>query len=56
MKPFGKAFASRDVVAADGIAAEKIFRLSPRDVGHIGKAMESGLGIASSAQIRLVEG
>jgi len=56
VKPFGKAFASRDVVAADVVAAEKIFRLAPRDVGHIGKAMESGLGVSSVAQIRLVEG
>jgi uncharacterized protein (DUF362 family) len=56
VKSFGKAFASRDVVAADVVAADKIFRLSPRDVGHIGKAMESGLGISSGAQIRLVEG
>ena len=56
VKSFGKAFASRDVVAADVVAAEKIFRLAPRDVGHIGKAMESGLGVSSVAQIRLVEG
>jgi uncharacterized protein (DUF362 family) len=56
VKAFGKAFASRDGIAADVIAAEKIFRLAPRDVGHIGKAMESGLGVASRAQIRLVEG
>jgi len=56
VKSFGKAFASRDVVAADVVAAEKIFRLEPRDVGHIGKAMESGLGVSSVAQIRLVEG
>ena len=56
VKSFGKAFASRDVVAADVVAAEKIFRLAPRDVGHIGKAMASGLGVSSVAQIRLVEG
>ncbi len=56
VKSFGKAFASRDVVAADAIAAEKIFRLAPGDVGHIGKAMESGLGVSSVGQIRLVEG
>ncbi|MGE5284446.1 MAG: DUF362 domain-containing protein [Actinomycetota bacterium] len=56
VKFFGKAFASRDGIAADVIAAEKIFRLAPRDVGHIGKAMESGLGVASRAQIRVVEG
>jgi len=56
VKSFGKAFASRDGIAADVVAAEKIFRLAPRDVGHIGKAMESGLGVSSAAQIRLVEG
>jgi uncharacterized protein (DUF362 family) len=56
VKSFGKAFASRDVVAADVVAAEKIFRMTPRDVEHIGKAMESGLGISSVGQIRLVEG
>ena len=55
VKPVGKAFASRDVVAADVVAAEKVFRLSPRDVGHVGKAMESGLGISSVAQIRIIE-
>lgn len=56
VKSFGMAIASRDVVAADVVAAEKIFRMSPGDVGHIGKAMESGLGISSFAQIRIVEG
>jgi len=56
VKTFGKAFASRDVVAADVVAAERIFRLSPRDVGHIGKAMASGLGVSSGGQIRIVEG
>lgn len=56
VKAFGKAFASGDVVAADAVAAERIFRLSPRDVPHIGKAMEAGLGVASAAQIRRVEG
>lgn len=56
VKFFGKAFASRDVVAADVVAAEQIFQRSARDVPHIGKAMESGLGISSVAQIRRVEG
>jgi len=46
---FGKAFASRDVVAADVAAAETIFRMAPRDVGHIAKAMESGLGFLPRA-------
>jgi uncharacterized protein (DUF362 family) len=56
VKSFGMAFASRDGIAADVVAAEKIFRLAPQDVEHIGKAMESGLGVSSVAQIRLVEG
>jgi len=37
-------------------AAERIFHLAPRDVEHIGKAMEQGMGISSVAEIRLVEG
>ena len=56
VKSFGKAFASGDGIAADVVAAERIFSLAPRDVGHILKAMESGLGISSVAQIRIVEG
>jgi uncharacterized protein (DUF362 family) len=56
VKSFGSAFASRDVVAADVVAAERIFQRSARDVPHIGKAMESGLGVTSLAQIRRVEG
>ncbi len=56
VKPFGKAFASRDVIAADVVAAERIFRLSPRDVPHLAVAMASGLGVTSLAQIRRVEG
>ncbi len=55
VKFFGKAFASGDVVAADVAAAERIFCLAPRDVAHIRKAMESGAGISSAAQIRLLE-
>jgi len=56
VKVFGKAFASADVVAADVVAAERIFGLKPGDVSHIQKALESGLGISSPAQIRLLEG
>ena len=56
VKAFGQAFASRDVVAADAVAAERIFRLSVNDVGHLRKAAESGLGISSVAQIRRIEG
>jgi uncharacterized protein (DUF362 family) len=55
VKPFGLAFASADVVAADAVAAERIFGLAPGSVPHIRKAMESGLGISSVSQIRLVE-
>jgi len=56
VKYFGKAFASRDVVAADVVAAEQIFQMSARDVPHIEKAMDAGLGISSVAQIRRVAG
>jgi uncharacterized protein (DUF362 family) len=56
VKSFGLAFASLDVVAADVVAAERIFRRSPRDVPHLAAAMEAGLGVASLAQIRRVEG
>jgi uncharacterized protein (DUF362 family) len=56
VKSFGKAFASRDVVAVDVVAAERIFQRSARDVPHLAKAMESGLGVSSVAQIRRVEG
>ena len=51
----GKVFASADIVAADVVAAEKIFGMKPRDVAHIQKALESGIGISSPAQIRVVE-
>jgi len=51
----GKVFASADIVAADVVAAEKIFGMKPRDVAHIRKALESGIGISSPAQIRVVE-
>ncbi|MGE5247576.1 MAG: DUF362 domain-containing protein [Verrucomicrobiota bacterium] len=53
VKAFGTVFASGDVVAADALAAEKIFGLAGGSVPHIRKAMESGLGIASTSQIRL---
>jgi len=56
VKVFGRAFASADVVAADVVAAEKIFGLKPEDVSHIRKALDSGLGISSPAQVRLLEG
>ncbi len=51
----GKVFASRDVVAADTIAAERIFGWKPRDVEHIRKALDAKIGVSSPAQIRVVE-
>lgn len=51
----GIIFASADVVAADVVAAEKVFGLKARDVKHIQKALDAGLGVASPAQIRVVE-
>jgi uncharacterized protein (DUF362 family) len=51
----GKVFASADIVAADVVAAEKIFGFSSGDVAHIKKALDSGLGVSSPAQIRVVE-
>lgn len=55
VRAVGKVFASADVVAADVVAAERIFGLKPHDVPHIRKALESGLGVSSPAQIRTVE-
>ncbi len=55
VKPVGKVFASADVVGADVVAAERIFGLSAGDVPHLRKAMEEGVGVASSARIRVVE-
>lgn len=51
----GKILASADVVAADVVSAEKLFGWKPRDVSHIQRALEAGLGISSPAQIRVVE-
>jgi len=51
----GKIFASSDVVAADVVAAEKVFGLKARDVAHIQQALDGRLGVASPAQIRVVE-
>jgi len=56
VKPFGKAFASADVLAADIVAAEAVFGLKPSQVAHFQKAVESGLWVTSPAQLRLVEG
>ncbi len=54
VKNFGVAFASGNVVAADIAAAERIFGLKAENVAHIRKAMESGLGISSPSQVRLL--
>jgi uncharacterized protein (DUF362 family) len=56
VRAFGKAFASADVVAADVVAAEDLFGLKPAEVAHVRKAMESGIGVSSSAQVRRIEG
>lgn len=56
VKAFGKAFASRDVVAVDAVAAERIFGIAAPDVQHIRQAMEAGIGVSSVAQIRRIEG
>lgn len=50
----GKVFASADVVAADIVASREAFGMTPADVPHIRKAMESGLGVSSEDRIRLV--
>ncbi|MEW6721324.1 MAG: DUF362 domain-containing protein [Thermodesulfobacteriota bacterium] len=55
VRELGMAFASADVVAADAVAAEKVFRRKAEDVSHIRKAMESGLGISSASQIRILK-
>ncbi len=54
VRAVGKVFASADVVAADVVAAETLFGLMPGDVAHIKKALDSGLGVSSPAQIRVV--
>lgn len=56
VKPFGQVFASRDVVAADVVAAERVFGHNPREVAHIQRALESGIGVTSPARIRVVQG
>jgi uncharacterized protein (DUF362 family) len=51
---FGAAFASGNVVAADVAAAEKAFGLKAESVAHIRKALESGMGISSPSQVRIL--
>jgi uncharacterized protein (DUF362 family) len=55
VKAVGKVFASADVVGADVAAAERLFGLSADDVPHLRKALDEGLGVASSVGIRVVE-
>jgi uncharacterized protein (DUF362 family) len=56
VKVYGKAFASADPVAGDAVASEIIFGLKPAEVAHIRKAMETGIGVSSAAQVRRIEG
>lgn len=51
---FGAAFASGNVVAADVAAAEGVFGLKAEGVAHLRKALESGFGISSPSQVRLL--
>jgi len=55
VKAFGAVVASRDVVAADVVAADRIFGLPPSSVPHIQKALEAGIGATSPAAIRVVK-
>ncbi|MBI5341853.1 MAG: DUF362 domain-containing protein [Deltaproteobacteria bacterium] len=55
VRALGKVFASPDVVAADVVAAERVFGWKPSDVAHIRKALDAKLGVSSPAQIRVVE-
>lgn len=55
VRAVGKVIASSDVVAADVVAAERIFGKRPGEVAHIKKALESGLSISSPGQVRVVE-
>ena len=55
VKAVGKVFASADVVAADVVAAERLFGLAPDAVPHLRKALDEGLGRASRDGIRVVE-
>jgi uncharacterized protein (DUF362 family) len=55
VRALGKVFASPDVVAADVVAAERVFGWKARDVAHLQKALDARLGISSPAQIRVVE-
>ena len=55
VRALGEIFASADVVAADVVAAEKVFGLKARDVAHIQKALDGKLGVASPAQIRVLD-
>jgi uncharacterized protein (DUF362 family) len=54
VRNFGAAFASGNVLAADVAAAEGVFGLKAENVAHLRKALESGLGISSPSQVRLL--
>ena len=54
VRNFGAAFASGNVLAADVAAAEEVFGLKAESVAHLRKALESGLGISSPSQVRLL--
>lgn len=55
VRALGKVFASPDVVAADVVAAERVFGWKARDVAHLQKALDARIGVSSPAQIRVVE-
>ncbi len=55
VRTVGKVFASAAVAAADVVAAERLFGLSPRDVPHLRKAVEAGFCPSSAAEIHVVE-
>lgn len=54
VRNFGAAFASGNVLAADVAAAEGVFGLKAENVAHLRKALESGLGVSSPSQVRLL--
>ncbi len=55
VKAVGKVIASPDVVAADVVAADRLFGLGPDDVPHIQAALKEGLGVTSPGAIRAVD-
>lgn len=55
VKAFGKVFASADILAADVIAASRLFNLQASDVPHLAKALSSGTWVGSPDRIRVTE-